>query len=482
MTNVATPESTTLLRLDSLTLNNFRCFKKCSIDLHPKLTVFVAENAQGKTAILDAIGIALDVFVTAIASEGKPHGFDRDSVHLIRGDGNKMEPSLPTEFHAEGYADSNFVKWSRALTKYNERARTSTKDTKALCAAADRLRSRATSFSPNGTDLPPVLPIVAFYGTGRLWSEHRLTDSKKVATPSGPVRFSAYLDCLSSSSSFKSFVAWYEKAFNDLRSPTSKARGPEERLEKQIAAVQEAVRTALEPTGWTSIGWEFPPTGDDGRPQGTGFIVVEHPNRGRFPLSLLSDGVQNMVALVADLAYRCVRLNSHLGESAAQLTPGVVLIDEVDMHLHPRWQQLVVELLQKAFPLMQMILTTHSPQVLSTVDAESIRLIRLDNGKVTIREPLFQTRGVESADILALLMDVDPVPQVEQACWLSNYRAMVQIGEHESDAGKLLWSKLIEHFGTEHPVLTEIDTLRRLQEFKQANSISPATRPDHAQD
>lgn len=476
------PDGGTLLSISKLTLNNFRCFEQCSIELHPKLTVIVAENAQGKTALLDAISIAIDVFVTAIASGGKSHGFDRDSVHLSRKGGSKMEPSLPTEFYAEGFANGCKVKWSRSLTKYDVRGRSSKKDMKELIDAADQLRSRAINFSPSAADLPPTLPIVAFYGTGRLWSEHRLTEGKKVPNPTGLSRFSAYLDCLSSSSSFKSFAVWYEDAFNELRNPTSRLLSSEDRIENQIAAVEEAVRTVLKPTGWTSIGWEFLPNRGDGRAPIGGCVVVEHPTHGRIPLSLLSDGVRNIVALVADLAYRCVRLNSHLGEAAARLTPGVVLIDEIDMHLHPRWQQLVVELLQQAFPAMQMILTTHSPQVLSTVDAESIRLIRLDNGNGTTRAPRFQTRGVESADILARLMDVDPVPQVEQACWLSDYRAMVQVGEHESETGHGLWSKIVGHFGEEHPALVEIDTLRRLQAFKHAHRIPHQPVSDHAQD
>lgn len=460
-------DTTTLLRLDKLSLRNFRCFKKCSIELHPKLTVFVAENAQGKTAILDAIGIALDVFVSSISSRGKAHGFERDSIHLIQSDDNKMMPSLPTEFHAEGYVDSELVKWSRSLAKYDPHSRTSTKDTKALCLAAEHLRSRSDSFIPNGADLPQVLPVVVFYGTGRLWSEHRLTDAKKGTASSEQGRYLAYRDCLSSSSSFKSFVDWYESAFSDLRRSTSKVRQTEERLDKQIVAVEEAVRMALEPTGWTSINWEFPPEDADGRQRGAGFIVVKHPTHGRFPLSLLSDGVKNMVALVADLAYRCIRLNPHLGESAARQTPGVVLIDEVDMHLHPRWQQLVVELLQKAFPAMQIILSTHSPQVLSTVNAESIRLIHLDNGQGTITEPKFQTRGVESTDVLATIMGVDPVPQVEESKWLNDYRALIETGKDTSSEGLELKSKLRSHFSDDHPLLLDCERLIRFQNFKR---------------
>ena len=477
MTNSSTPDATTLLRLDKLTLHNFRCFTDCLLELDPNLTVLVAENAQGKTALLNAISIALDVFVAAIG-HSQSNGFDRSDIHLIRDAEKGMVPAPIVKFDAAGVVDGEALFWGRSLSSSSPLARSSTKDVKAMRAAAERLAARLSDVEAK---TPVTLPSVAFYGTGRLWDEHRLTEGKRWQASAKPTRFSAYLDCLSPSSSFKTFATWYEETSNSLRSSASKALGPHERPEKLLAAVRKAVEVVLEPTGWTKIDWDFPSVDEVGVPQGRGFLVVEHNERGRLPLSSLSDGVRNMVALVGDLAHRCVRLNPHFGENAASLTPGILLIDEVDMHLHPRWQQLVVDLLQKAFPAMQMILTTHSPQVLSTVDAESIRLIRLDNEKTAIRKPRFQTRGVESADILARLMDVDPVPQVEQACWLSDYRAMVQTGEHESDAGHNLSSKLIEHFGAEHPVLVEIDTLRRLQEFKKANNISPTPRPDHAQ-
>ncbi len=74
-----------------------------------------------------------------------------------------------------------------------------------------------------------------------------------------------------------------------------------------------------------------------------------------------------MLALVGDIAYRCYKLNAHLGEEAPQRTHGIVMIDEVDMHLHPSWQQTVLTDLCSAFPKLQFIVTTHSPQVLSTV-------------------------------------------------------------------------------------------------------------------
>lgn len=462
----------TTLRLDRLELRNFRCFADCTIDLHPTLTVLVAENGRGKTAVLDAIGIALGLFVDTIASNGQSHGFERSDVRLARDADGRMAPVLPVELKANGSADGARLSWSRAVNSLGkQRVRTTNRDAKTLREAAEGLRKRLTGFALGEREQPPPLPIVAFYGTGRLWSEHRLTERKRNSGASAMGRVAGYVDSLSSSSSFKVFVDWYERMANAARSTTSVALGPTERPEKLLAAVRDATRIVLEPTRWRNIDWEFPPTDENGQLRGRGQLVVEHPDHGRLPLTVLSDGVRNMIALVADLAHRCARLNPHFGEQAAKLTPGILLIDEVDMHLHPRWQQLVVELLRRAFPAMQLVVSTHSPHVLSTVDVGSIRVIRVEDGTGVLVTPKFQTKGVESADVLAAIMGVDPVPQVEEAKALSEYRSLIEDGAGETPKGLALRTKLVEHFGHDHPLILDSDRLRRFQTFKRSTRL-----------
>jgi len=459
----ATPDARTLLRLDKLTLHNFRCFNDCVLELDPNLTVLVAENAQGKTALLNAISIALDVFVAGIG-HSQSNGFERSDIHLIRDAEKGMVPAPIVKFDAAGVVDGEALTWGRSLSSSSPLSRSSTKDVKVMRAATERLAARVSDAEGN---MSATLPSVAFYGTGRLWDEHRLTEGKRWGSTEKSTRFSAYLDCLSPSSSFKTFATWYEDTSNSLRSSTSKALGFQEKPETLLAAVRKPVEVVLEPTGWNTIDWEFPVVNEIGVPQGRGFLVVEHDERGRLPLSSLSDGVRNMVALVGDLAHRCVRLNPHLGENAASLTPGILLIDEVDMHLHPRWQQLVVGLLQKAFPAMQMVFTTHSPQVLSTVTKESIRVISIASGGDSIKIPEYQTRGVESADVLATIMGVDPVPQVEEAEWVNDYRALIETGNHASADGIALRLKLTRHFSNVHPLILDFERLIRFQDFKR---------------
>ena len=116
------------------------------------------------------------------------------------------------------------------------------------------------------------------------------------------------------------------------------------------------------------------------------------------PFHLLSDGYRNMIGMVADIAYRAAVLNPQLGSEAAKLTPGIVLIDEIDLHLHPKWQRRVVEDLKRTFPKIQFFATTHSPFIIQSLKANE--LINLDNrdgeyGKKSIEDIIENVQGVE---------------------------------------------------------------------------------------
>jgi predicted ATP-binding protein involved in virulence len=119
----------------------------------------------------------------------------------------------------------------------------------------------------------------------------------------------------------------------------------------------------------------------------------------QLPISLLSGGYQNLVVIVADLAWRAVVLNPHLGREAPKQTAGVVLIDEIDLHLHPRWQRTVIENLRAAFPRLQFIATTHSPQVLSSARGRWVRLLSPEGRALRVDH-------VEGRDSNALLEDI----------------------------------------------------------------------------
>ena len=93
-------------------------------------------------------------------------------------------------------------------------------------------------------------------------------------------------------------------------------------------------------------------------------------------LGLLSDGQVGFLAVIAEIARRAAQLNPHFGAAAAAKSPGIVLIDELDLHIHPRWQRTLIGDLKRTFPLMQFIIATHAPLVVQSLQEDE--LINLD--------------------------------------------------------------------------------------------------------
>jgi predicted ATP-binding protein involved in virulence len=115
-------------------------------------------------------------------------------------------------------------------------------------------------------------------------------------------------------------------------------------------------------------------------------LIVVTKDHGHQMFRYLSDGQRIMVSMVGDLARRVVALNPYLGRDVLKLTPGIVSIDELGLHLHPKWQRRVNQDLKRFFPSMQLIATTPSPQLVGEALPREIRI--LENGVPNIVPPL----------------------------------------------------------------------------------------------
>ncbi|MGV0035141.1 MAG: AAA family ATPase [Candidatus Azotimanducaceae bacterium WSBS_2022_MAG_OTU7] len=462
------------MKLDSISLKNFRCYKSISLTLHPKVTVLVANNGQGKTALLDAIRIGLWPYVSSFdlaktATADPANTITVADTLMLKADKN-MVRQLPSEVILIGNYGDGTKTWMRF--RDSEARKSQTKDD----SQTRELKNFAVGLQKSIRDVnakPKSLPIFGFYGTGRLWNEKRLTESKKGSSNrkgDERIRTFAYRDCLDPASSYKQFEEWFALAFKEIREgqirqlesgASSLASDPA--IENPVTVIQRAVNELLKDTGWHNLSYSE--THDQS-------LVLHHPEKGTLKVDQLSDGIKNMLAMVADIAYRCALLNAHLGAEAALESEGLVMIDEVDMHLHPQWQQTVVSGLTKAFPNIQFVITTHSPQVLSTVSAERIRIITHEKDPETglmissARVPDKQSRGVASADVMAELQGVDPVPSVEEAHWLTQYKQLITQGDQGSNDGQRLKNKILDHFGENHQEWLECERLIRLQSMK----------------
>ncbi|OQW43152.1 MAG: ATP-binding protein [Proteobacteria bacterium SG_bin4] len=456
------------LSIQKLSLRDYRCFEAIDIDFHPQLTVLVASNGAGKTAILDAIAVAFGPFVGAFDESVGKH-FGPSDIRLIRvreTTANEMEyaPSgirLEATGSIPGSMDLELLDcpqiWKRSLTGPTK-TKTTIKDAKELIDYGKRLQKAVRT-----PDTDTLLPLLAYYGTARLWQQKKQTGKKLSRTS----RTIGYTDCLDPGSSYKSFVAWFRywsaNAFKgQLEASKAGHAYQSTEFDHYLESVGGAVNACLSLSGWKDINYSY------SREE----LVAHHEQYGELPVALLSDGIRNMIGMVADIAFRATKLNPQLGARAALETPGIVLIDEVDMHLHPEWQQVVLQSLITAFPSLQFIVTTHSPQVLTSIDASCIRLLRQEvdpetKSKISVVKIQTQTKGVSSADLLAQIMGVDPIPDVPEARMLSEFHALIQQNLHESEQGNALRTRLEAHFGINHPAMRECDRMIRLQAFKQ---------------
>lgn len=430
------------MKLNVLRLENFRSFAELEVPLHEQMTVIVAENGQGKSTLLDAIRIALWPYVSSFdlarnAFNDPGNSIAIDDVRLQRLSSGDMARQLPARVIMTGDFGSGTSTWTRY--RDSESKASKTKD----AGNTNSMKQWATAIQGQIRD--PMQPdldlnVFGYYGTGRLWAQKRLMESPKGKDDTKDadfyIRTFAYMNCLDPASSYKHFKEWFIWAFQSLREQQIRqleGRSPSPDLQaakERVLAVQQAIDTFLQPTtGWHRL--EYSITREKS-------LVLTHDDYGTLDVDQLSDGIRSVLAMIGDIAYRCIKLNPHLGADAARKTRGVVMIDEVDMHLHPRWQQVILSQLQEAFPMIQFIVTTHSPQVLTTVNRENIRILQPTATGFEAIKPDFSPLAHESGDALTKIMGTHREPELPLRNDIRRYEQLVRCGqEHSLDAQDL---------------------------------------------
>ncbi|MEG8036450.1 AAA family ATPase [Sphingomonas sp. LR61] len=392
--------------IDRLELKNFRGFEHLEIDLHPSLTVLVGVNGVGKTAVLDAVAIMLGSIVREFG--GDTRGFLLSDARettgdLLSRDGvATMDANYPVSALVEGTLAGTELWWRRARQRAS--GRTTWSEGNGIVGDIARNIWHASGSSAGDA---PTLPVLALYGVERLVSVRKASGSITRA------RSSAYNATLTGKSDLTRLSA-YLKALT-LAEFAAERRGEDaEAATEQIRAITIATDTILEGTGWHGPDWS--PVVEE--------LTLTHPDQGVLPLSTLSSGIKIAVGLVIDLVSRLARANPFLGaEELLARGPGIVLVDEIDLHLHPTWQQRIVPQLRSVFPRVQFIVTTHSPQVLSTVDAEHIRII---DGQAVSRVDF--SAGLRSDIVMEKVLSTRPEPPLEVNNLLDEYMRLVEDG------------------------------------------------------
>lgn len=450
------------MKLERLHLKNFRCFDELSIDFGKRLTVIIAENGAGKTAILDAIAIGFGRYLTKLPGIAGRTTKDTD---LRVTQGERREPFMMLAWEAKTAEDAHLVwaggrKRDGAVTAAVIKKQLSEEQLALLSRGLKELDEFTLGIVQDDAESRPYfLPVIAYYGTNRAIREEvqRRRGFKKNFS-----RFDSLAGALDPDSRFRAAFEWFN-AMEDAERREREARRDFDYQHPELQAVRAAIVRLL-PVGFSNPRTEIRPLR---------FVIDRMGADGSsrtLRISQLSDGYRVVLGLTMDFARRMAQANSHWASDGLQIAnpldlPAIALIDEIDLHLHPSWQQRVLTDLMQTFRNTQFIITTHSPQVLSTVKRENIRVIGPDaSGKIIAAPPLAMTYGEPSGDVLQSVMMVDPQPPVREKADLQRLTEWVDQGSYDSVEAKQLMQGLIAALGAQHPQLQRLQRSIQRQE------------------
>ncbi len=355
--------------LKKIHMENYKAIEKLDIDLKSGVNLLIGDNGAGKTSVLEGIAVALGGLLVNVAGVSTKNIVKDD----VRMNIKPMGDSSTTIEYCEPVltgctlcvTEEQDFTWNRIK---EEVSATHTKiDDKNVCVWMKKLTNNSDT----------TLPLISFQSAARAWKVRKGdfgTELKKKLDD----RRCGYIGCLDSSMDVKSIQQWCLKQ-EVVRSNKGTVR--EYEMFKNIVAsfMKEINELTMVPSIYYS-------------PQFDELVYKE--DKTEMPISKLSAGYQSLLWMIMDLAYRVCMLNPEL-ESKDQIM-GIVLIDEIDLHLHPKWQWNVTDALRKTFASVQFIIATHSPIVISA--SKEANLILLDDTRTVSYLP--DCYGYEVEDVL----------------------------------------------------------------------------------
>lgn len=410
------------MQIKEIEIHNFRGIKKQTIELSPNINVFVGVNGAGKSTVLDAIAISLSWLVAriqkadtrgmSIPDESIKNGTDYASIQL------KVNTT-----HQSYIWSSVEYRLGYPANKTN---------------SMQELNNLAYHFQEQYKE-KRELPMIVYYPINRV--------AKGIVEIKGSESISQldlYDNALGTKANFQAFFEWF-RLQDDIVNEQYKQDGFNKNRELQyvIRAISRFIPE------YSNLRITRIPTPH---------MLVEK-NDETINLNQLSDGEKNMIAMVGDIARRLSMANPTMDNPLEG--DGIVMIDEVDLHLHPYWQRLIVSKLTEVFPNCQFIITTHSPQILSHVKAESIFLLEQKDGNMSVAKPT-ESYGKSSDRQLEDILGVEARP-VEIKDELHQLFKLIQ--EQKLDEARGLMAKLEDAIEGREPELIKANVLIKRKEI-----------------
>ena len=422
------------MRVEKFQLNNFRGIYQTEIAFSPGLNLIVGVNGVGKTAILDALRILLSQVMPDLTPAPRYNlGFEESDIMNDR-------PALTADL-SFNCREVNYI-----YTVHKGRK-------KWIDSKAKSIREQVIE-TPDQNKLMPVPhkaehlkkkkhPICVFFSTRRSWA----TEDKS-KSPEGPK--AAY---------YRSFAYDRGLRIRDLaewwKSKEAIAKeAPGGKSAKQLDAVRNVLEGLLPDfSGWSRDGDEITVN------KRVSYLVhgEERIENYTFNISQLSEGERSLISFAFDLTRRLAQANPDCGDPAIEGT-GIVLIDEVDLHLHPEWQRTITHDLTRIFPKLQFITTTHSPQVIGETLPENV--ILLASGGTII--PVTESLGRNSGWILRHLMKTNERTVLMEE-GLNEAKRLIAEGDLTSARSKA--AELRKDYGPDPDLVTVDTTIDRRKLF-----------------
>lgn len=342
--------------MKEITLENFRCYECQSVSFKPGINLLVGDNATGKTSILRACKYVMSSFFAGFSDDNTRWiTFKNDDFRQTEAN-NILSQELPIKIH---FDIGDMVQYKDLIesglfepTYQCTIQKNSTKNEKALSGGIKQYKQYASTllnFYIEHSEQKKALPLFANFSTQDIHSTRKFSTEKFKDYKHKPSF--GYYECLDGDG----FLVYWIKRLLVLK------EWDKNQIEEQI--VRQAIKDALGAKGCNII--------QDIDIRVHKSKVYFHFIDGReVETDCLSDGYRRLVNVVVDLAFRCAFLNRGLyGQETCKKTIGTVLIDEIDLHLHPTLQSLVLKGLRNAFPKVQFIVSSHAPMVMSSVES-----------------------------------------------------------------------------------------------------------------
>ncbi|MGE0084275.1 MAG: AAA family ATPase [Desulfococcaceae bacterium] len=368
------------MKIIKLDLNNYRCFHKASFTFSDHVNVLVGNNGVGKSSVLNALAILLSRLIWRIRSNRSTgRQFSPDDV---------TKKKLTTSNSITISLEDKEIIWTVGRSRAKGKKQTIT-NLENLSETVNRIH-RGLDKKDNNFNIP----LAVYYSVNRAVLDVPLRIRKThIFEPSA-----AYDDALSDKrkeNDFRLFFEWFrnrEDLENENRRYLNSKFKPDnfEFPDMQLEAVRKALSVLM-------------PDFKELQVRRSPLRMVVNKSGVTFEITQLSDGEKCMLAMVGDLARRLALANPGLDDPL--LGAGVIMIDEIELHLHPAWQRVILSKLGEAFPRCQFIVSTHSPQVLSEVTPENIWILTQDreSDEIKCQRPS-QTFGLDSCEILEEVM------------------------------------------------------------------------------